>query len=182
MKKLLMIGMMALAGTASAQQYGGDHHRERELELRRDQLEHKEQRIRLAQQRVDNRLDNHRRGDDMRFNGYSGRHWNRDYGMRQGECNTSNVMSSNGPIARFSGKPMNRINSGCMGAALEFAQPGQTVSWVHRNERYRVTPGHIKNYRGQTCRDVNVSIMENGRRVQMNKLACSRVNDVWNIR
>jgi len=94
------------------------------------------------------------------YEGYSGRHWNDDYGVRSGSCNREGIGVVLGGIAGGTvgaqatrgeeqaaaivvgavvgaaigaeiGRHMDRTDRSCAGHALELASPGESVSWTN---------------------------------------------------
>jgi surface antigen len=92
--------------------------------------------------------------------GHSGRHWDRDYGVRSGHCDRSEIGAVLGGVAggvigsevgkgddrvvaivvgtvigaaigSEIGRRMDQTDRSCVGHALELAGPGQTVAWVN---------------------------------------------------
>lgn len=105
-----------------------------------------------------------RKKNDPGYAGYSGRQWERDYGVRSGRCDRSEIGAVLGGIAGGVigaevakgedrgaaivlgtvigaaigyeiGRSMDVTDRSCVGHALELTQPGQTVSWTNPNTR-----------------------------------------------
>jgi surface antigen len=101
-----------------------------------------------------------RKKNDPSYAGYSGRSWDRDYGVRSGRCDRAAVGAvlggvAGGVIGAEASKPdqrtvaivvgtvigaaigaeigrrMDQADRSCMGHALELAAPGQAVTWTN---------------------------------------------------
>jgi surface antigen len=103
-----------------------------------------------------------RKKNDASYDGYSGRHWDDDYGVRSGSCNRAGIGAVLGGIAGGAvgaqagrgetqaaaivvgavvgaaigseiGRRMDRADRSCVGHALELAPAGERVSWTNPN-------------------------------------------------
>ena len=103
-----------------------------------------------------------RKQNDPGYAGYSGRSWEKDYGVRSGRCDRAQVGAVLGGVAggvigaeagkgdqravaivvgtvigaaigAEIGRRMDQTDRSCVGHSLELAAPGQTVSWNNRN-------------------------------------------------
>jgi len=103
-----------------------------------------------------------RKKNDPAYAGYSGRQWDRDYGVSLGRCDRAEVGAVLGGVAGGAlgaaaaedsqravaivvgtvvgaaigaeiGRRMDQADRSCVGHALELAQPGQTVTWRNHN-------------------------------------------------
>ena len=103
-----------------------------------------------------------RKKNDPAYAGYSGRQWDRDYGVSVGRCDRAEVGAVLGgaaggvigaaagqdgqravaivvgtvigaAIGAEIGRRMDQADRSCVGHALELAQPGQTVTWRNHN-------------------------------------------------
>ena len=103
-----------------------------------------------------------RKKNDPAYAGYSGRSWERDYGVRSGRCDRAEVGAmlggmAGGVIGAETGKGderavaivlgtvigaaigveigrrMDKTDRSCVGHALELAAPGQAVAWTNPN-------------------------------------------------
>ena len=106
-----------------------------------------------------------RKKHDPRYVGYTGREWERDYGVREGSCHRKEIGTVVGAVAggaigsqigdgngrtvaiivgsvlggligREIGEDLDEADRGCFGHALELAEPGRAVHWV--NDRTHV--------------------------------------------
>ena len=103
-----------------------------------------------------------RKKNDPAYAGYSGRQWDRDYGVSLGRCDRAEVGAVLGGVAGGAigaaaaddgqravaivvgtvvgaaigaeiGRRMDQADRSCVGHALELAAPGQTVTWRNHN-------------------------------------------------
>jgi surface antigen len=103
-----------------------------------------------------------RKKNDPYYEGYSGRQWGDDYGVRSGSCNRAEIGAVAGAVAGGAigsqvgkgdsraaaivvgavigatigaeiGQRMDRTDRSCVGHALELAAPGENVSWTNPN-------------------------------------------------
>ena len=103
-----------------------------------------------------------RKKNDPAYAGYSGRQWDRDYGVSLGRCDRAEVGAVLGGVAGGAigaaaaddgqravaivvgtvvgaaigaeiGRHMDQTDRSCMGHSLELAAPGQTVTWTNRS-------------------------------------------------
>jgi surface antigen len=103
-----------------------------------------------------------RKQHDPAYAGYSGRQWDRDYGVNAGRCDRAEIGAVLGGVAggvigaragadeqravaimlgsiigaaigAEIGRRMDRADRSCLGHALELAGPGQTVAWTNHN-------------------------------------------------
>ena len=107
-----------------------------------------------------------RKKHDPRYVGYTGREWERDYGVREGSCHRKEIGTVVGAVAggvigsqigdgsgrtvaiiagtvlggligREIGEELDEADRGCFGHALELVEPGRSVRWV--NDRTHVS-------------------------------------------
>jgi surface antigen len=100
--------------------------------------------------------------NDPTYAGYSGRSWERDYGVRSGHCDRAEIGAVLGGVAggiigsevaggesrgvaivvgtvvgaaigAEVGRRLDKADRSCVGHSLELAMPGQTVTWTNRN-------------------------------------------------
>ena len=103
-----------------------------------------------------------RKKHDPAYAGYSGRQWERDYGVSLGRCDRAAVGAVLGgaaggvigsqvgeggqrgvatvigavigaTVGAEIGRRMDQADRSCVGHALELAQPGQTIAWTNHN-------------------------------------------------
>ncbi|MEZ5459703.1 MAG: hypothetical protein R3E65_10505 [Steroidobacteraceae bacterium] len=80
--------------------------------------------------------------DSAAYAGYSGREWQRDYGVLDGRCNTEEVLTAVGAVAggvigNQIGDAIDDRDRACMGHSLELVGAGRQVEW--RNPRTGVS-------------------------------------------
>ena len=142
-----------------------------------------------------------RKKNDPNYVGYTGKRWERDYGVLEGRCNTAAVGAVLGgmtgaviaarthpedrPIAIVLGTAIGaEIDSGdrgCMGHALELAGESKTVVWTNQSTgiTYRLTPtGHY--VQGKTpCREFTTVVSSGKKRDTVKGVACRRAGGQW---
>lgn len=103
---------------------------------------------------------------DPYYVGYSGKHWDRDFGILSGRCNREAVATVLGGavggligsrigddenrtvaiiigaatgalIGKKIGRELDKADRGCFGHTLEVGKPGQRVTWVNEEARVR---------------------------------------------
>lgn|SRR5574341_499763 len=153
-----------------------------------------------------------RKKNDPNYVGYTGRKWERDYGVLEGKCNTaavgavlggtvggvvgSRVETENRPVAIMLGTVIGAVigakigqtiderDRACMGHALELAGEKKTVVWTNSTTgvTYRLTP--TKNYRDaqQPCREFTTQMSSGPKKESVKGVACRRGNGDWEFR
>lgn len=124
--------------------------------------------------------------DGAAYAGYSGREWQRDYGVLEGRCNTEEVLTAVGAVA--GGVIGNRIGDAiddrdraCMGHSLELVGAGRYVEW--RNPRTGVLYG-LRPVRDidRRCREFELQTRGRNGKPRKDKLrGCRDDAGVWTI-
>jgi surface antigen len=123
-----------------------------------------------------------RKKNDPNYVGYTGKKWNKDYGVLEGRCNTAAVGAvvggvvggavgsqvgngSNRTIAILVGtavgavigakigQEVDAVDRGCMGHALELTGERKTVTWSNHGVTYYMTPTRNYTDRNMPCRE-----------------------------
>lgn len=135
-----------------------------------------------------------RKKNDPNYVGYTGKKWEKDYGIVAGRCNTSAVGAVVGgtvggvigsraekeqrPVAVILGTAIGAVigakigqsideaDRACMGHSLELAGLKKTVVWTNEatGVRYRVTPTRNFNEGRQACREFTTELAGKGLR------------------
>jgi surface antigen len=153
-----------------------------------------------------------RKKNDPNYVGYTGKKWERDYGIIEGRCNTAAVGAVLGgvtgavvgsraseedrPVAIILGSTIGAIigakigqeidesDRACMGHALELAGEKKTVAWTNRSTglTYRLTP--VRNLRDgrQGCREFRTVVSAGKKSETVSGVACRRGNGEWLFR
>lgn len=153
-----------------------------------------------------------RKKHDPRYVGYTGRGWEEDYGVREGTCNRKaigtvvgavlgGVVGSQvgdgdgrtvaiivgsvlgGIIGREIGKELDEGDRGCIGHALELAEPGRSVRWVNdaTHVSYIVTPLAINAKDPKNCRRFKLQASAGKKKEDSDGRACRDSSGVWKI-
>ena len=137
--------------------------------------------------------------------GYTGKKWDRDYGVSDGRCNRQAVgalLASEPGVRASKGKVrqvatligemtasaggesrMDQQDRACVGHALELASVERSVSWTSADSgvAYRVIPlgGFTEN--GRLCREFVTRVAAGGRDASVRHKACSIGDGIWQI-
>lgn len=150
-----------------------------------------------------------RKKNDPAYVGYTGRTWERDYGILEGSCNRKEIGTVvgaviggaigsqvgddshravaiivgsvlGGVIGRTIGKELDEGDRACVGHALELAKDGQRVRWV--NEKTGVTyvvAPGAPATRGDSCRPYKLTATLNGKSSTSDGKACRASDGTW---
>lgn len=159
----------------------------------------------------DHDRDREERHEHRDYVGYTGYHWENDYGILLGRCNrealgtvlgglaggaigasvgrgdTRNVAIIAGTILGAAignrvGGDMDRADRACFAHAMELGRPGQAVIWSAPNgASYRVVPAAVYQRDGRTCRNYTSEIVVDGRRQQAHGTACQTGEGEWRV-
>ena len=135
-----------------------------------------------------------RKKNDPNYVGYTGKKWEKDYGVVQGRCNTAAVGAVVGgavgaavgsradkedrPIAIIVGTAIGAVigskigqsideqDRACMGHSLELAGRKQTVAWTNSKTgvSYRVTPTRNFQEGKEHCREFTTELSSKGKK------------------
>jgi surface antigen len=152
-----------------------------------------------------------RKKQQSHYVGYSGRHWERDYGIVSGRCNreaigtvvggvvgaviASRVAEENRAVATIIGAAAgallgNRIghrldekDRSCFGHALEIGEAGRPVMWTNESTgvRYELSPGRGRDRNGATCREFRMVAVAGRQKSSRRGLACQAQPGVWQV-
>lgn len=150
-----------------------------------------------------------RKKHDPYYVGYSGDHWDRDYGIIEGRCNRQAIGTVLGGavggaigttadreyravavivgsvlgavIGNQIGKSMDEADRGCIGHALELAADRRAVSWRNPDSGldYKVTPLRGFNDGGHKCREYRLDINGGGINDSRKERACQTAPGKW---
>ena len=148
---------------------------------------------------------------DAAYLGYTGKKWDRDYGVLDGRCNRQAVGAALGvaasgalgsqagggdlPVATIvgsvfggvagahSGRDMDRKDRACLAHTLELAGAERNVAWTNADNGavYTVVPLGGYSEQGRSCREFVTRIFAHGRDDSIRHKACSRGDGVWRI-
>jgi surface antigen len=153
-----------------------------------------------------------RKKNDPNYVGYTGKKWEKDYGVVEGRCNSAAVGAAiggdaggvigaqtsgdNRPVAIILGTAIGAIighkigqeidsgDRGCMGHALELAGEKKTVAWTNKatGVSYRLTPTRGFKDGGTTCREFVTQLSSGKKKDSVKGVACRRGNGDWDFR
>lgn len=149
-----------------------------------------------------------RKQHDPEYMGYTGKKWDKDYGILAGKCHREAVGAVLGGVVggaigsqigkgdgnkvaiivgtalgailgAKAGREMDRSDAACIGHALELAKDGQRVSWSDdAGTRYRIKPLKGFSEGGLPCRGFELTV--GGKTVRQN--ACQTGPGNWELR
>jgi surface antigen len=150
-----------------------------------------------------------RKKNDPNYVGYTGKKWDKDYGVIDGRCNTEEVgavlggvvggvvgsraSDRNRPIAIVAGTVIGAVigakigrsiddtDRGCMGHALELAGENNTVVWTNQatGVTYQLTPTRNFGDKQNPCREFRTIVSVGQKRDSIAGSACRRGNGEW---
>jgi len=150
-----------------------------------------------------------RKKNDPDYVGYTGKKWDKDYGVVDGRCNTDEVgavlggvvggvvgsraSDKNRPVAILVGTVLGAVvgakigrsiddaDRGCMGHALELAGENNTVVWTNKTTgvTYQLTPTRNFGDRQNPCREFRTIASIGERRDAVTGSACRRGGGEW---
>jgi len=153
-----------------------------------------------------------RKKHDPDYVGYTGKRWERDYGVVEGHCDTDKVGAvvggvvggavgsrvgegDNRPVAILVGgvigavvgakvgRAIDEADRACMGHALELAGEKTTVRWDSRNGvHYELTPTRNLGDQKSPCREFVTRVATSKSKDAMKGIACRRGNGDWVIK
>jgi surface antigen len=151
-----------------------------------------------------------RKQHDPDYVGYTGVHWDRDYGVRTGSCDLEAVgavvggvvggavgarVGDNRPIATLIGavagaligakvgRELDEPDRGCFGHTLEVGEEGHRVVWTNESigVRYELVPGAGRDRNGEACREFTLVTIASGKKSSQSGLACRSESAAWQI-
>ena len=152
-----------------------------------------------------------RKKNDPGYAGYSGRQWERDYGVRSGRCDRSEIGAVLGGVAGGVigaeagkgedrgaaivlgtvigaaigyeiGRSMDVTDRSCVGHALELTEPGQTVTWTNLNTRVSYKLTPTEDAgRADGCRKFRLIATGGFGLSEGRTVACPRSDGTWDV-
>ena len=150
-----------------------------------------------------------RKKNDPNYVGYTGKKWEKDYGVLEGSCNTQAVGAVVGgvvggavgsrvgkgedrPVAILVGGVLGAVigakigraiddsDRACMGHALELAGEKSTVVWKNTaGVRYELTPTRNVGDKANPCREFTTKVSSGRVSDAVKGVACRRGNGEW---
>jgi surface antigen len=152
-----------------------------------------------------------RKKNDPAYEGYSGRHWGDDYGVRSGSCNRAGIGAVLGGIAGGAvgaqvgkgedraaaiavgavvgaaigseiGRRMDQTDRSCVGHALELTPAGESVSWTNPNTQVTYQLTPARDEpREAGCRKFRLIAHGSFGLSEGRTVACPDTQGVWNL-
>ena len=150
-----------------------------------------------------------RKKNDPNYVGYTGKKWEKDYGVIEGHCNTDQIGAvvgavvggavgsrvgdeKNRPVAILVGgvvgavigakigRSIDDADRACMGHALELAGEHKTVTWKSaKGVNYELTPTRNLGDRANPCREFVTKVSAGRTADAVKGVACRRANGEW---
>ncbi|TLY72283.1 MAG: glycine zipper 2TM domain-containing protein [Gammaproteobacteria bacterium] len=150
-----------------------------------------------------------RKKNDPNYVGYTGKKWEKDYGVLEGHCNTQAVgavlggvvggavgsraaKNENRPVAILVGGVLGAVigakigraiddaDRGCMGHALELAGERNTVKWQNSSGvQYELTPTRNVGDKTTPCREFVTKVSTGKLSDAVKGVACRQGNGEW---
>jgi surface antigen len=150
-----------------------------------------------------------RKKNDPRYVGYTGRTWERDYGVLEGTCNRKEIGTVVGAvvggaigsqvgdgsgravaiivgsvigavIGREIGRDLDDGDRACVGHALELAKDGQRVRWTNESTGVAYVISPLAAAkRGDACRPYKLTATRNGKSTTTDGKACRTSDGTW---
>jgi surface antigen len=152
-----------------------------------------------------------RKKNDPTYPGYSGHHWEYDYGVRSGHCDRAEIGAVLGGVAGAVigsevakgdnrviamvvgtvigaaigseiGRHMDKTDRYCVGHSLELAKAGQTVSWTNPTTRVSYQVTPLdRGVSGEGCRKFRLVATGGFGLSEGRSTACAGPDGVWNL-
>lgn len=151
-----------------------------------------------------------RKKNDPRYVGYTGRGWERDYGVREGSCRRKEIGTVVGAVAggvigsqvgegsgrtvaivvgsvlggligREIGEELDEADRGCFGHALELAEPGRSVRWLNDRTHVDYVLTPLGIDGAKNCRKFKLKATSGKKSKASEGRACRDGEGVWKI-
>ena len=153
-----------------------------------------------------------RKKNDPNYVGYTGKKWEKDYGVVEGTCHTQEIGAvigatvggaigsqhgndSNRPVAILVGgvigavigakigRTLEESDRACMGHALELADEHSTVRWKNSaGVQYELTPTRNIGDKSSPCREFVTRVATDSTRDAVTGIACRGANGDWTFK
>ena len=153
-----------------------------------------------------------RKKNDPNYVGYTGRKWEKDYGVIDGQCDAtavgavvggaiggvvgSRASKENRPVAILVGtvigaaigakigRQIDETDRACMGHALELAGENKSVRWKNNatGVTYQLTPTRNVGDRKSPCREFTTEMSVGSRKDSVSGVACRRGAGDWTFK
>lgn len=151
-----------------------------------------------------------RKKHDPRYVGYTGREWERDYGVREGSCNRKEIGTVVGAVAggaigsqigdgtgrtiaiiagavlgglvgREIGEDLDEADRGCFGHALELAEPGRPVHWINDRTHVDYVLTPLGSDDSKNCRKFKLKAKSGKKSKTSEGRACRDGDGIWRM-
>lgn len=151
-----------------------------------------------------------RKKHDPRYVGYTGRGWERDYGVVEGSCNRKEIGTVlgavvggaigsqvgdgtgrtvaiivgsvlGGIVGREIGKDLDEADRGCFGHALELVEAGRSVRWINDRTNVSYVLTPLASTDSKNCRRFKLKMSEGRNSKSSEGRACRDGDGVWRI-
>ncbi|HEY0940378.1 MAG TPA: glycine zipper 2TM domain-containing protein [Steroidobacter sp.] len=151
-----------------------------------------------------------RKKHDPRYVGYTGREWDRDYGILAGSCRRKEIGTVvgaviggaigsqigdgtgrtvaiivgsvlGGVIGREIGEELDEGDRGCFGHALELAEPGHAVRWINERTNVSYVLTPLVTKDSKNCRRFKLEARAGKKRKKSEGRACRDGDGVWRM-
>ena len=151
-----------------------------------------------------------RKKHDNRYVGYTGREWDRDYGVREGSCHRKEIGTVVGAVAggaigsqigsgdgrtvaiivgavlggvigREIGEDLDEADRGCFGHALELVEPGRPVRWLNDRTHVDYVLTPLAADTSKSCRKFKLKATSGKKSKTSEGRACRDGDGVWKI-
>ena len=114
------------------------------------------------------------------YTGYTGKKWDKHYGVVNGRCNREAVGAV---IGAKIGRDMDETDRACIGHALELTGDKKVVTWASADKRrtYRLTPLRGFEQQGVNCREFDLRVTTDGGKQTNRVKACPGGDGTWRI-
>lgn len=151
-----------------------------------------------------------RKKHDPYYVGYTGRHWEYDYGIIEGRCNREAIGAVLGGavggaigsqvgkdsdravaivlgtvigaiIGREIGRNMDEQDRACVGHALELAKNGQSVRWLNQKSGVTYVVTPVAGTENGNCRSFELQASRGGKAQSERRRACRTGDGTWQM-
>ncbi len=152
----------------------------------------------------------HDRHHDHQYVGYTGREWERDYGVREGSCHRKTIGTVVGAVAggaigsqigegdartvaiiagavlggligREIGEDLDEADRGCFGHALELAEVGRPVHWINDRTHVDYVLTPLSSDGSKSCRKFKLKATSGKKSKTSEGRACRDGDGIWRM-
>ena len=114
------------------------------------------------------------------YTGYTGKKWDKHYGVVNGRCNREAVGAV---IGAKIGRDIDQTDRACIGHALELAGDNKRVTWSSADNRttYLLTPVRGFEQKGVNCREFDLRVTSGERKETSRAKGCPGGDGTWRL-